>query len=580
MPDRPAAGGLDRTTIASSPRSIATATFHPRQFIKAQAQLIGLATVFSLPTVALAWLIGKFIMALQALELRVDPALFFAIIGLVTLEVLMALHFSAAMIKEKGIAYQIPSSALTIGGSLVMAFIVYRFNPAQARWNFFLGHLAFQYGGRLSLDKADAAGVCTRTIGSLVIFFNALVVISACVQVARIYGHLPVVTTILFFIFSIIQYALVRTYAKVNPLKQGNADVDVKDLTDGLGSDTIMYTILSLPLKLYRLIQSIQLPASTFWPTFLITLMADKILPRILAYYFSKNPSSINTTPNESLEEVIVASGTARELENERDLKTVKEDENENQDDDTSLNTQGITTAKSALPTYKDLPATTDAPYSTTFNTGTLELQTTSGSRASARARATTLARKQTFLPRARTVARTLFPVASHTTTGRLRRQLVISDNMSLIISLGIVLAFPTDFLAHPDPRIREGTPGTRIFENLSAQAAARGAAGIRGGEGVASLAVNDITAAVGFYPYRVLLMVIAVAYAWSMVMEAGVTYVEARLGLPLYDVTDMRVQRRSLIIITLNLMTVLLYIMAGAKGMLAFGPLDVGYGD
>ncbi|KAJ3199150.1 hypothetical protein HDU67_003072 [Dinochytrium kinnereticum] len=149
-----------------------------------------------------------------------------------------------------------------------------------------------------------------------------------------------------------------------------------------------------------------------------------------------------------------------------------------------------------------------------------------------------------------------------------MRRDHCFADYLALMIGLGLVLVSPEDFLARPNELRGEDGEAKKLgfFEHGDGNAVIES---VKWSDTVFALGVNR--------QWRTIVLAAVGSFVFSAVLEWGVVLWENWMGVPMYDPSFAK-NRRLQVVVILAVTFVQLWIMAGARGLFSYGPLDAGY--
>ncbi|KAJ3199881.1 hypothetical protein HDU67_002454 [Dinochytrium kinnereticum] len=145
------------------------------------------------------------------------------------------------------------------------------------------------------------------------------------------------------------------------------------------------------------------------------------------------------------------------------------------------------------------------------------------------------------------------------------RRDQCISDLIASIISLGLMIVAPAEFLALPvdNDRVSE------VFYND----AARGSL-LTTADGRQVIGVKGLTAALGGRQWAAIVIVTVVSIAYSEVLEMCIVEWERTKGFPMYRV-KFELPWKLILSAAIGISIPILWMLAGAHGLFSFGPIS-----
>ncbi|KAI8832903.1 hypothetical protein BC829DRAFT_87207 [Chytridium lagenaria] len=444
------------------------------------------------------------------------------------------------------------------------------------------------------------------TTASLLLIDSGTYGISVCVQVARVYGDSFLVSFSLFALFSLFQFVFTLSLAKTSPMSQ-------ESIIDGVakGTNVAFFTMFSVPLKLFRFMQVIRTPPYSFWPLLFVSQIMDKVIPRYLLVRHEQKMRRLATLsdtvsihhgkkviPDDSSDLSLPSTQfdtlgprscntKVEPLRNGYSMVNVTNSLNDtprivlSSNISGSVETEGLTAGnqdvssplsgdftESASQPRADIDVYASQIVEEASNSTTIAL----ASNALNSTGAGNLCRSHSVIAKSvgiTAVVNTLESaerkVWSTMPYDYTRRDYAISDYIALFVSLGLILASPSDFLVKPNASGASGFYEDGINLNLENSA-------------LVSASHSDLFKAVGRRGWRVISLTAISSVIFSFALEWALVVWEYFLGSPLYNhVYELSV--RSIMTTLLSIASIVFWIMAGSRGLFAYGPLNLEYG-
>ncbi|KAJ3102062.1 hypothetical protein HDU96_009778 [Phlyctochytrium bullatum] len=583
-------------------------------FFAFQSRLLVVAVLFSLAPLVVVAAVSQIISAVQGAGTRPDSAIVFAIVALVPTEISLTTNLIMLLPHaEKALVLrELPSSLLSYTANTAWAFLVYSVAGV------FLWRLLEPFAPVLpeqppanERKKSRLAIWGQHIISSLLMVFIMFTLsygVSISVQVARIYGKNVVVLTVLYVVFTFLQLAVIAARAKVT-------NMEAERLLDNTAKGSTIPDLIAfnLPQKLFRLIQVLESRSPmpryfALWNHRKQQAALAKVAPEDGEQTAIDDPENLDIT-TEGYEETPPKDlgGSATVFANEPVRRTSAQNQttkeaniapvdqvssSESADEVGSIKAAGAGIESGGVPKRQitlTVPNPQSFPRKVTLSgasASSAQFGTTQSSLNSANPatsiRSPPNLRTSSIAPppsRALTTASAFRHVSRHLTRIKtlivpvtpydyLRRDLCFADYTSVVFSLFIVLVFPKDFLAHPDPAVAAAQLGTRVFENVAPSL-----------DGNTHDVQGSMLRTFGYYPWRVVVFTSSVGLVWLLILEWLMQKFEARAGfVPYSERVKIRADRVVVVYILSCFTATLLFILAGARGLFAYGPLDVGY--